>query len=212
MPEDELTAAVSVSGHSDLIELHFRDAGPLAVPLRVFADLGCKLGMTVSVSLYNRLVEEARIAQAREIILRRLSHRSMTVKQVRFLLQQQGFSEVEGDAVVKSLNQAGLLNDRRYAEDFADSKGRRLSRAELVWKLTQRGVRRDVAQEAVQRQDVGDAREYEAALNFGRKFWRRHERDETHLRAQKLGAYLQRRGFSMEVIRRVLKTLQSSLS
>ena len=48
MPNDELTAVGPVMGHTELVELHFRDGGPLQVPLRVFVDMNCKIGMAVS--------------------------------------------------------------------------------------------------------------------------------------------------------------------
>lgn len=211
MSEDQLTAVMAVPGHSELIELHFETGAPLRVPLRVFVDSNCKLGMAIPFEVYEQLQNEAAKAEAKERILKSLSRRSMTIKEVEVALSKQGVSARTSQSVIEDLLGVGLLNDGLYAAGFASSKARRFSRAEVVWKLSQHGISRDVAEAAV-RGEGAEAREYEAALNFGNKFWRRHERDEPRLRAQKLGSYLQRRGFSLDTIRRVLQTLRDSLS
>lgn len=211
MPENELSSFQPVPGHPELIQLNFREGEPLKVPLHVYVELDCRVGMQIPTSFYAQLNLEAAKAEAKERVLRSLSRRSLTVRDVMGILQKQEVLQAVRDSVIEEFLANGLLDDRKYAQMFVTAKARRLSRTEIVWKLSQRGVSKDVAQEAV-REEHTQEQEFQAALRLAEKHWRRHEGEESSLRFRKLGAYLQRRGFSMEVIHLVFNKLSDKIS
>lgn len=211
MPKDEFCSFQPVPGHPELIQLNFREGEPLKVPLHVYVELDCKVGMQISESFYVQLQLEAEKAQAKERVLRSLSRRALTVRDVTTLLRKQEVSEAVTDGVIEDFLAKGLLDDRKYAEMFVAGKARRLSRTEIVWRLSQRGVAKDVAQEAV-RDEHSQEQELEAAFSLAKKHWKRHEGEDLSLRFRKLGAYLQRRGFSMGVIQLVFNRLSDEIS
>ena len=103
----------------------------------------------------------------------------------------------------------GLLDDTRYAQDWAHSKvptklwGRDRIRQELLAK----GISIDDIAEAIQ-QIYSEYPEEDLALRAARKKWKSvFARDSLRAR-QKVGSYLQRQGFPFEMIIRALDGLK----
>jgi regulatory protein len=103
--------------------------------------------------------------------------------------------------VLDQLQQSGLLSDRRYAEGFLRSRGARFGAASLRHRLRSKGVSADTVEASLADADL--PLELERARDvWAKKFgvppgdpreWARQAR------------FLQSRGFSGDVIRRLLK-------
>ena len=106
------------------------------------------------------------------------------------------------DALMDSLMQEGLLSDARAAEEVLRVRSGRHGLLRIRQELQQRGVPEDVAAETLA---VARAEELASA----RRVW---SRKFSHLPANaderaRQGRYLQNRGFSPDVIRQVLRSL-----
>jgi regulatory protein len=124
-------------------------------------------------------------------------------------LERKGFSAVEIEGVIRVLREEKLLDDARFAQDFAYAKvpaklwGRERVRNELLT----RGISIEDIAEAIQ-QVYADYPEEDLALRAARAKWK-STLGRGSLRArQKVGSYLQRQGFPFEMIVKALDCLK----
>lgn len=101
----------------------------------------------------------------------------------------------------------GLIDDAAYATMFAESRRQRdgWSRRAIAAKLSERGVPRDVAEQAIEAIDADD--EFDTALSLGRRRWDRSSGLDPLVRRRRLAGVLARRGYSHGTVSRVLQQL-----
>jgi len=134
-----------------------------------------------------------------------LSARPYSEKKLREKLANK-FPRDEIDQAIRRLRAERLVNDGRYAEDFVRARvaTRPRSGFVLVRELMQRGIARSAAQEVVNRLVPAESHENLARELLARKQAMYRGLDEP-TRRRRLTAFLARRGFSYEVIQKVLR-------
>ena len=143
---------------------------------------------------------------AYDTALRFLTPKARTVREVEMKLDEGCYSEGEIMQTVERLVDAGLLDDRRYAEDFIESRlnTKPVSRFRLEEQLRGHFVPDDIIEEALA--SVPDDTEYSNAVTLVQKFSRQFEnvRDEEEKR-RRIYSRLSSRGFDHDTIRRALR-------
>ena len=147
--------------------------------------------------------------RARESALNLLSYRPRSEHEVRRRLQQKGFSEQAIESAVQRLLRAKLLDDEAFARYWISNREQFRPRGQFA--LRQELWRKGVPSRIIDRllEDVDEAENaYQAAMKRLSR-WQRMEPSE---RQHKLTGYLQRRGFSYDVIREVWDRLVAELA
>lgn len=141
---------------------------------------------------------------ARTIALRHLDRRDLTAAELRDRLAAKGVSDDVADAVVARFTAVGLVDDRRYAVHYAQSRqaSRSLSRAAVRRELQRKGIDPDLLDEATAALD--DDAEYRTARAFAERRMRALEGQVREVRYRRLGAALARKGFAPGLVHRVL--------
>lgn len=134
---------------------------------------------------------------------RLLSHRPRTEAELRFRLSRR-FSPATVERVVARLREAGLLDDSAFARAWVDYRQRVRPRSSALVEreLRSRGVPPEVAREAVSALD-----DLESALRAGAKVAPRLANEGERAFRERMWAYLRRRGFGGEAIRRAVELL-----
>ena len=138
----------------------------------------------------------------REKALELLEYRSHAAKELSRKLFLRGYDAAAIRSVVAGLLEAGLLDDQKFAEEYAGGRlsmrpqGARL----LVSKLMARGVVKKTAEAAVEKALEGRD-EVELAVSSARGYLKRYGGGPLDAgRARNLQAYLARRGFDFDTI------------
>ena len=120
-------------------------------------------------------------------------------------LSGDGYPKEVINRVMEFLKEYRLIDDRVYTENFIRMNQEKKSRRQIAFELQQKGVdRQDISRilEGSAQDDLA------AARNLLKK--RLRTVDLSDLKEKnRLGAYLGRRGFSYDVIRRVMQEVQS---
>jgi regulatory protein len=144
---------------------------------------------------------------AKAVALNYLSYRARTEKEVRTKLARKGFSETVADAVIERLYALHYLDDAAYARSFVSGRfrSRGYGPARIRGDLMRRGVDRPLIEDALE--EVLEPEEtLEAAKEQAEKRWARLASEpDPAKRRKKLSDFLVRRGFSYDVVRRVLE-------
>ncbi|MEW6567138.1 MAG: regulatory protein RecX [Chloroflexota bacterium] len=186
----------------DRVEVHLNGRHAFDLPKVLAAEL--KLGQPLDdgmvKELQRRAVEEAAYRRG----LRLVSLRPRSEEEIRRALDRHRVPVEIQQAALARLRQAGLLNDREFAQAWVENRQafRPRSRRALRLELKGKGVAPEVAEGALIGVD-DEASAYQAAARLARRLACLPE--DTFRR--RLGAALARRGFDYEVIQSVVKRL-----
>lgn len=183
----------------------------LGVNLLSVVKMGLHVGLDVTEQQLQQLREEEAVQQAVGRALNFLSFRPRSREEIRRYLRRKETPPALIDIVLERLEHLELVDDHGFATFWIESRERFQPKGAQAIKneLRMKGVARDVVDEL-----VNDEQDEERALVAGRKkaltLLNQSSLDyNTFL--SRLGPFLQRRGFSYEVVRRTVRTLWQEL-
>jgi regulatory protein len=138
-----------------------------------------------------------------------LTAKDRTMSEMQAYLDEKDFGEADIDATIARLKELGLLDDRRYAQRFVETRlaTKPVSRRHLYEQLKGHGLQEEYIREAMELAD-SDA-ERENALQVARKFARQFANLEPDKRRQRVLSRLEARGYSYDTARSALETARS---
>jgi regulatory protein len=150
------------------------------------------------------------IVKAADNIANLLSYRPQSTQEIRQKLGKKDYEDVVIEAAIERMTRMGYLDDRNFARFWIESRSRSkpLGKQALTYELRQKGIAdalvRELLEELVDESDAA----YQAAEGRVRRFRGSSQRDFK----QKLGAFLQRRGFRYDSVNQALTRLIEELS
>jgi regulatory protein len=161
-----------------------------------------KVGQELSRAEVDLLTRTDGFKRCLNAAFRFLSYRPRSEAETRTRLQKLGYEADEIERVVTQLKQLALLDDAAFAEFWMENRNKFRPRSQRMLKLELRrkGVESEVINEAVEDIDETD-NAYRAALTKARTL----PVSDYQIFRQRLGGYLQRRGFNYGVINKVVK-------
>ncbi|MCL6632744.1 MAG: recombination regulator RecX [Alicyclobacillus herbarius] len=200
-----ISAVMEVTGRTNWLSVQFDDQSELQVTLRDWADFGLKVGQSIPAFMRRELEQRSVEAAAYEVALRYLK-RSHTEAEVRQYLRQKGYNQAAVDSALKRLKTVGAIDDEAYVARFVEVKAHRMSRREMSWRLRQKGIQSRELTPYVDADRVRQA-EQDACQELARRYWRRIKDSDAQVRVRKLAAYLNRRGFPVDVSRIAIRAI-----
>ncbi len=188
------------------------DRGRFAsLPADALAGLDLVIGREISPLVLERLQELADIEAAHRAGLRALARRAHARHDLRRRLLQKQHPPGAIDCALERLAAAGLLDDVRFAADYAAAKARRgRGPARLIGDLLAQGVERRVAEHAVRTSLAAEGVDpAEAVRALAEKRARQLAGLPAAVRKRRLVAFLARRGFGGAEVREVVEGLVS---
>jgi len=182
------------------------------------ADVLAKFGLRVGDELTEKdveriLVEEARF-RAHRLAVNYISYRPRSTREVSRHLMRKGYSKDLARSVAQHLQKAGLINDAEFAAMFVrDRIARRpVGRAFLRRALQEKGISPQLVEQVLNKA-LSDEAQQEAARELAAKRLRLHQSSYAKLDAahkkKRLFEYLLRRGFSIEIATKTVRTVLS---
>jgi regulatory protein len=188
------------------------DRGRFAsLPGESLAGLGLAVGREIGPRVLARLAELADLEAAHRAALRALARRAHARLDLRRRLLQKQHPPAAVDGALDRLAAAGLLDDARFAREYAATRSTRgggRGPARLVRDLVTQGVDRRVAEEAVRAALADEGVDPAVAVRAAaEKRARQLAGLPAPVRRQRLLAFLQRRGFAGPGIRDIVEAL-----
>jgi regulatory protein len=162
--------------------------------------------MQVGQTLSDEKIAQLKAEDEREVAYQRaikfMNYRLRTESEIRQNLRKHAVSENVLNEVIQRLHQAGLLDDRLFADAWVENRIDLLprSRRALAFELKQHGVDQQIIEQSLAQVDDNQIA-YRAAVRQSRKF---KELDWQNFR-QKMYGFLARRGFNYETSTPVVK-------
>jgi regulatory protein len=176
--------------------------GEFAFGLTAAAGAGLRTGQELTEADIAALQDKEQYEKAKRGAIDLISRRPRSTTEIAQNLRRKEVPEVVIERVIVRLTELELLNDATFAAFWVEQREafKPRSRLALGQELRQKGISRELIDEALQDFDETAAAQ-QAALKQARQW--------SHLPEQefrnKLGAYLQRRGFSYDAVREVIE-------
>ncbi len=126
-----------------------------------FLKSGLCVGMEIDEAAISELTLAAEYAGCKTYAFRLLARRSYAIGELRRKMAAKGFGEEACDRTVALLCELGYLDDEKYARMYVSDavnlsrKGKRL----IAYELSQKGIRREIVEEALSELDESSALE-----------------------------------------------------
>jgi regulatory protein len=179
--------------------------GEYAFSLSLVEAAKLKKGQVLSEAQMAALRDEDAVNKAVDSAARVLSYRPRSVHEIRQHLAKKSLPQAVILAAIDRLSAMGYLDDVAFARFWVEDRNRFKPRGPkaLRFELRQKGISNAVIDEVLNDTLNVDDAAYRAAHEVARKLRRVTQREFRH----KLAVALQRRGFSFDVIRDVVKRL-----
>ena len=170
-------------------------------------DFCLKQDAEITEERLQELMYDSESRRAKSRALWYLDRADRTEKGLYRKLCEAGFDKKASAAVVARFVEVGLLDDRRFAENFAERcKDANISPRETVRKLYENGIPYDMAKETVSETETDEETQIRALIE--KKYARKLELENG---AEKVYSALIRKGFSFSAVRNVLKKYSEEL-
>jgi regulatory protein len=157
--------------------------------------------------LKSKNTEKSSPVSARQYALRLLSGRDYSIAQLKLKLRARNFTEADLEEAVSGLERENWINDRRFAERFAESAlaSRRFYGFRLRMEMLQRGIPEAVVTEVIDLMSEGRKEDDEAGLALVRHFPAFTFATASDKDKRRVLGFLQRRGFKTSAILRAMR-------
>ena len=147
-------------------------------------------------------------AEARAYALKLLSYRSRSRKELFERLRRKGFGSSQIKEAIENLEDAGLINDKDLAPELLrySVEYKSFGKKGIRTFLSKRGIGRDLIDEVLS--NHSPETEEKTAVGFVERKLENLKNYPEDIKRQKLRGMLRRRGFSWEVINRVVNSMR----
>lgn len=144
--------------------------------------------------------------KARDYAYRLLSCRPRSQREIIDRLVKRGFNRETIDAVVNYLSELNYINDSQFARTWVENRilTKPMGLFLLRQELRNKGISNEIADEVIDRV-TKSYDEYRIAKNLFLKRWPRYSHLDRTTSWRRIYAYLKRRGFSSEVIAKLMQ-------
>ncbi len=197
-----ITALVAQKKNPDRVNVYLD--GKFAFGLAAIEAVRLKRGQVLTADDIGRLQAADDVEQAREKALRFLSNRPRSEWEVRQNLLKAGYADETIERVLERLRGVSLVDDAAFVRYWIDNRAQFKPRGEVALRqeLRRKGVDREVIDAVLEESEhVENQAALQAALAKAERY-RQLPRQEF---AQKLSAYLARRGFDYETVREAVQ-------
>jgi len=181
--------------------IRLESGGIFIIPYALFMSRPLKAGESLDPKAYLQALAEIEGRVALEQAARMLEMRDQSVSGLAKKLSGYGYSEETVLFAVSHLNQAGYLDDRRYAEGLIRRYSQKYGAIRIRQELARKGIPKELIHELMDEQDSGQT--LQAALKLAQKSMRRRIDDPKPI-VRKAYAALARRGFTHDIISKAL--------
>ena len=176
----------------------------LSLDLKYSYDL--KIDMEIDDSFIENVLKEEEARKAINAALNFLSYRQRSEKEIKQKLKEKGYEEGYIERAISYCTEQGLVDDEAFAISYIKDKQNlnNLGQYRIKRELILKGISEDII-DTVLIEDIDE--EYERALEIATKKYSSYKDDDKNKIYRKLGGFLQRKGYSFDIVNKILKEL-----
>lgn len=202
----KITSIKAQKRKQDRVSIYIDDQFSFGLSQDISYKFHLTVGMEITDEFINEILMKEEERKVLDSALNFLSYRARSEKELYTRLTQK---EYPNDFIIKAISyckEYGYINDKEFALSFIRDKTNlnKYGPKKLRYELYKKGVSQNIIDEVL----VPDKdSEYEMALDLGLKKIGRYKNDDKDAIYRKLGGFLQRKGYSHDIVYKVLREI-----
>lgn len=163
-----------------------------------------EIGMEVDEVFLEEILKKEEEKKIVDLSLRYLAYRQRSEQEVSNYLSKKAYPSDLVEYAIEYCKSRGYINDEEFAKAYAKDKLNinKLGPSRIKYELRLKGIDQDIISRVV---NPSSNKEYENALELGTKQAKKYAKDPYNKAYAKLSGFLQRRGYSYDIINKVVK-------
>ena len=188
------------------VEVTLESGASWIVDVNIAFDARVAPGTDLDLAAAQSMLDADDLVAAKGVATRQLSHRPRSVAELRQTLGQRGFGPHIIDQVIARFAELGYLDDADFARRWIANREQLAPRGTRLLKqeLRQKGIDAELTEEAIAGAGLDDL---DSAMRIGEHRLAKLTGLDLETQRRRLAAYLERRGFSYDVVRQVDREL-----
>ncbi|WP_432663397.1 regulatory protein RecX [Wukongibacter baidiensis] len=204
--ELKITKLETQKRNKNRVSIYINDEFAIGVSRDIIYKLHIEEGKVIDKDYFEEIIKSEEQKKANEYAVKLLSYRPRSQKEIEDKMKQKGYDAEMIDKTIKWLREYNLINDEDFAKEYILSKSKKYGSRRIKMELGRKGVNEEVINEILD-EEIDYDKEYSIALECAKKKMKAYKGDERNAIYRKLASYLQRRGFSYDIISKILKEL-----
>lgn len=202
----KITSIKTQKRKRDRVSIFIDDTFSFGISEETNFKLGLCVGMEITDEFINEILMEEEGHKVLDSALNFLSYRARSEKELYKRLKQK---EYPNNLILQTIDyckERGYLDDKEFALSFIRDKTNinKYGPKKIRYELYKKGVSQDIIDEVL----VPDKNEeYDRALELGLKKISKYKNDNRDAIYRKLGGFLQRKGYSHDIVYKVLREI-----
>lgn len=193
------------------VNIYVNDNFALGIDEEIMIKYNLKVDMEIDDNFMENILLAEEENKALNYALRLLSYRQRSEKEIFDALKRKGYMNKHIENVIASCLDKNYLNDKNFARSFANDKINlnKYGPERIKHELLLKGVSKQIIEEVV---DYSRDDQYELAKEVANKRINHYKNDEERDIYRKMSGFLQRRGFSYDIISKVVREILDELN
>lgn len=206
---NEITKIEIQKKNKDRYSVYIDGAYSFGIYENVLIKYDLKKGMKIEEDFLEDVLKKEEQECANNYGLRLLNFKMRTEQEIRRRMKEKEYTEDVIDITIEYLYYLNYLDDEEYARKFIKDKSnlKNMGKERIKRELYAKGIDKEIIN--IQIEDiVDDDDEYEKAMEMAvKKLETTYKNDDKNAKYRKLGGFLQRKGYSMNIVFKILKEL-----
>ena len=198
--------AVEKVKEKGMVRVYIDDDYSFSIPEQDYISNKLYKDMIISEEQLSVIRDKILVAAARERAVRYLTFKDRSEYEILNKLIDAGFDRNVAQNAVNELKAIGYLDDTRFAMKYLSERIRTkaLSKKTLGYELKNKGIDNEIIEKALSEFEIDD---YEVALREGKRKFGKYDLNDKKIE-QKVCRFLLHRGFSYEIVNKVLREMK----
>lgn len=188
------------------VSIYIDNKYALGVHKDIIYKLNLEEGKILNKDFTEKIIKAEEQKKANDYAIKFLSYRSRSKKEIKDRMERKGYDNEVINKTLEWLKKYDLVNDKDFAEEYIKAKAKKYGRSRIKMELRGKGVDENIINNVIEN-ELDYENEYETALEQAKKKLRAYEGEKREAIYRKLSGYLQRRGFSYDIVSKILKEL-----
>lgn len=187
--------------------IYINDKFAFGVHEDILVKFGLIKGAELDEDYIEDIIKEKEQVKANNFAIKLLSYGDKSKWQIRERMLQKGYETDVINKTIEYLEKYDYINDQRFTENFIKTKSKlkKFGPERIRLELSHRGVSKSLIEETLM-STYNESDGYDRALELAiRKVESSYKKDDYNGKYRKLGAFLQRKGYSYDTVHRVLR-------
>lgn len=200
--------------NKERVSIYIDEAYGFGVSLEILYKYNLKVGMELTEDFISDVIRKEEALKANNYAMNLISMGGLkTEKEIRDRMIKKGFNDDDINNAINLLKDYKYVDDRIYAEYYIKDKLQinGYGKNKIKNDLFRKGVSSETISECLD-EFVDDDSQFELAVELGRKKVKTVKTDDFNVLYRKVGSFLQGRGFSFDVIKKVMSVLKDEFN